>query len=168
MRKYLGVLCIAMALSPVAMAADAASQTIIIPEKADRAYDEYHYAPAVRVGDMVILSGIPAGGPGTYSDQVRRMFQRVEATLKLAGATMDDVVELNTFHANAKTTEEFGTEFQSFLVVHKEFFKNHYPAWTAVGTTALLAKGSPVEMRVVAMIGSGKSVIVQRESATKR
>ena len=36
-------------------------------------------------------------------------------------------------------------------------FPANYPAWTAVGTPALLARGAAVEMRVVAMIGSGKN-----------
>jgi len=41
------------------------------------------------------------------------------------------------------------------LKVHREFFKDHYPAWTAVGTTALYSKDAPMEIRAEAIIGSG-------------
>jgi hypothetical protein len=41
------------------------------------------------------------------------------------------------------------------LKVHREFFKDHYPAWTAVGTSALFSKDAPMEIRAEAVIGSG-------------
>ncbi len=164
MKKHLWI---AAALLPLAwpmaaISAEAPGKTIIIPDKRDYEYDTYHYAPAIRAGDMVIVSGIPAGGPGTYKEQIRRMFRRVAVTLEAAGASMDDVVELTTFHATAKNTEDFRKEFEEFSAVHSEFFTANYPAWTAVGNTTLLSNGAVVEMRVVAMIGSGKNARVVR------
>ena len=41
--------------------------------------------------------------------------------------------------------------------VHHEFFRDHYPAWTAVGTPALFSKGAPMEIRAEAVIGSGRN-----------
>jgi enamine deaminase RidA (YjgF/YER057c/UK114 family) len=140
----------------------APSKTVVIPAGAEHAYDDYHYAPAVRVGDMVIVSGVPAYGADTYAGKIRNMFERVKRTLSAAGADMADVVEITTFHAQATNTEVFQREFDEFLKVHAEFFPSGYPAWTAVGTTALLAKDSPVEMRVVAVIGAGTKVAVER------
>ena len=135
---------------------------IIIPKGMESAYDKYHYAPAVRVGDMVIVSGIPAGGADTYEGKIRNMFEHAKTHLTAAGATMSDVVELTTFHAEARDAETFQQEFAKFLVIHKEYFPDAYPAWTAVGTTALLSPGAPVEMRLVAMIGAGKESKVER------
>ncbi len=164
MKTWLSI-ALSVLLWPIAPAnAEAPAKTIIIPDKRDVEYDSYHYAPAIRVGDTVILSGIPAGGPGTYQEQIRRMFRRVASTLEAAGAGMDDVVELQTFHANAKNTEEFRKEFQEFAVVHGEFFPANYPAWTAIGNAVLLANGAVVEMRVTAVIGAGKNARVIRES----
>jgi len=162
MKTWLTLGFLAAIWPPASPAAEAPGKIIIIPEKRDIEYDTYHYAPAVRVGDMVILSGIPAGGAGPYKEQIRRMFKRVAATLEAAGAGMDDVVELTTFHATARTTEEFRKEFEEFSAVHGEFFTANYPAWTAVGNTTLLANGAVVEMRVVAVIGSGKNARVSR------
>jgi enamine deaminase RidA (YjgF/YER057c/UK114 family) len=145
----------------------APAKTIVIPPRLERAYDNYHYAPAVRVGDTVIVSGIPAGPGEDYEARVRAMFKHLKTTLEAAGATLDDVVEINTFHVGAKDSPAFQAEFKRFLAIHKEYFTSGYPAWTAVGTTALLADGAPVEMRAVAVIGSGKHLFVQRQPAAK-
>jgi len=145
-----------------AVGSGTARKTIVIPAGQGEAYDRYHYAPAVRVGDTVIVSGIPAGGPGSYEDQVRRMFERAKKVLEAAGAEMSDVVEINTFHAQPKDSAAFNAEFERFLVLHKEYFPSGYPAWTAVGTTALLAPGAVLEMRLVAVIGAGGKLKVVR------
>ncbi len=156
----------AAALVTGALAARAGDvpKTVIVPAGTERSYDNWHYAPAVRVGDTVWASGIPASGAPTYEGRIRRMFERTKAVLKDAGADMADVVELTTFHRDAKDTEAFRKEFEEFLKVHKEFFPENYPAWTAVGTTSLLAPDAPVEMKVVAVIGAGKNAKVQRSS----
>lgn len=138
------------------VAKPASDSAIVIPAGRERAYDENHYAPAVRVGYMVIVSGIPAAIGNTYEERIRWMFDRLKLTLEAAGASIEDVVEINTFHRAPKDTAAFDEEFKRFLVVHDEYFHGVYPAWTAVGTTTLLTDGAPVEMRAVAVIGHGK------------
>lgn len=135
---------------------------IVVPPGWQGAYD-YGYAPAVRVGDQVILSGIPAGGPGPYEEKIRRMYERAAELLEASGATFADVVELTTFHLEPTTSEEFGAELERYLPVHREFFGEHRPAWSAVGTTVLLSPTAVVEMRVVAVVGAGEgSRVVER------
>jgi len=75
------------------------------------------------------------------------------------------VVELTTFHANARDTGGFQKEFSEFQRIHHEYFPSGYPAWTAVGITALLAPGAALEMRVVAVIGAGKRLEIKRTAA---
>jgi len=58
-------------------------------------------------------------------------------------------------------------EFARFVAIHRDYFPDHYPAWTAVGVTALLAEGAVVEMRVTAVIGAGKSAEVRRANPPK-
>lgn len=123
----------------------------------EAAYHDWHYTPVVKVGDMVIVSGIPAAGDGTYEEKVRRMFVVLGKQLAQAGATYADVVELTTFHTGPTDPASFQAEFARFAPIHHEFFPSHYPAWSAVGTSALLAPGAVVEMRAVAMIGSGRA-----------
>ena len=162
MHSRAGSLSLALVTLLAAGCAAVPSKTIVIPANFDHAYDEYHYAPAVRFGDTVIVSGIPAGPGPDYETQVRNMFKRLKSTLEAAGATLDDVVEIETFHVGAKDTTTFTAEFERFAPIHKEFFPRGHPAWTAVGTTALLVEGAPVEMRAVAVVGTGKNLKIQR------
>lgn len=163
---------LALALAaPLALVAQEAAveaaptKTVYVPKGLDAAYDEWGYAPAVRVGDLVILSGIPAAGPGDYEAKVRRMYEGAKRLLAQAGATMEDVVELTSFHLGATDAASFQKEFETLSRVHAEYFPAFRPAWSAVGTTALLAPGAALEMRFVAIAGSGARVRVVRESA---
>ena len=147
---------LASAASIPAAVAGQASRTVVIPAGWDAAYDKYHYAPAIRVGDMVFVSGIPADQGATYEEKIHHLFEDLKNTLHAAGAQMEDVVEIDTFHSEVKDTAEFDAEFKTFTSVYNGYFPKGYPAWTAVGTTALLSPGAPVEMRAVAIIGSGR------------
>jgi len=155
----LSVLALALPAAAGDRAAD--ERTIHVPEGWEGAY-EFGYAPLVRVGDWVIVSGIPAGGPGSYEDKIRRMYEHAVHQLAAAGATIDDVVELTTFHLTPKDSPEFRAEFERYMPVHREFFGEHRPAWTAVGTSALLSPSAVVEMRLVAVVGSGENSRVVR------
>jgi enamine deaminase RidA (YjgF/YER057c/UK114 family) len=142
--------------------AEPPQKTVFIPKGWSGAYDDSHYAPVVKVGDLVIVSGVPAGGEGTYEEKVRRMFLRVKSLLAAAGAEMSDVVELQSFHAESRDNAAFRAEIARFLTVHREFFPVGYPAWTAVGTTVLYSPGAVLELRAVAVVGSGKRLEVRR------
>jgi enamine deaminase RidA (YjgF/YER057c/UK114 family) len=167
MPRLPSVLIATLLLSACAIAPTAAHKTIIVPAGRDILYDNYHFAPVMRVGDTVIVSGLPAAKGATYEDKVRNMFEALKRTLAAAGADLADVVEINTFHAQAKDTATFNDEFSRFVKIHAEYFPDHYPAWTAVGTTALLAEGAVVEMRVLAVVGSGRQAEIQRAKPTK-
>jgi enamine deaminase RidA (YjgF/YER057c/UK114 family) len=63
---------------------------------------------------------------------------------------LEDVVELTTFHIDLRG------EVDEFAKVKDEFFPRDYPAWTAVGVTQLALPELLVEIRAVAIAGSGK------------
>ncbi|HEX2253725.1 MAG TPA: Rid family hydrolase [Thermoanaerobaculia bacterium] len=150
------LLAVPLLLSASPARAAGVEREIHVPAGWEGAY-EFGYAPVIRVGDQVIVSGIPAGGEGTYEEKVRRMYERAVDLLTAAGATIDDVVELTTFHPEPRDSAAFHAEFEKYMPIHRDVFGDHRPAWTAVGTTALLSPSAVVEMRVVAVIGSGKS-----------
>jgi enamine deaminase RidA (YjgF/YER057c/UK114 family) len=154
-------LAVAVLTAAPASAQGGVERKIHVPRGWEGAY-EFGYAPVVRVGDWVIVSGIPAGGEGSYEDKVRRMYQRAAELLAAAGATIDDVVELNTFHVQPEGSAAFGEEFRRYMPIHREFFGEHRPAWTAIGGSTLLAPTAVVEMRVLAVVGSGKASEVVR------
>jgi enamine deaminase RidA (YjgF/YER057c/UK114 family) len=147
-----------LAFSPfLASAQGAPSREHFAPRGMEASYHLVHYSPVVKVGDTVTVSGIPAGMGDSYEAKVRHMFESLKAHLATAGATLKDVVELTTYHAGPTDPQAFGAEFAKFAPIHHEFFPRHYPAWTAVAVSALLQPGAPVEMRAVAVIGSGRA-----------
>lgn len=152
-RVVLLAVCVALA-SLSANAQQAPTREHLAPPGWEGSYHGLHYTPVLRVGDRVIVSGIPAIEGDTDEAKIRWAFQQMEAHLKAAGATMADVVELQSFHV-ATDHDDFRRRVEPVLKVHREFFKDHYPAWTAVGTTALFSKGAPMEIRAEAIIGSG-------------
>lgn len=154
MRRAIPFLLVLLAVAGTA-AAQPATREHLAPAGWEGSYHGLHYSPVVKIGDRVIVSGIPASEGASDEDKIRWMFQQLEAHLRSAGATLEDVVELQSFHV-ARDHAEFRTRIEPVLKVHREFFKDHYPAWTAVGTTALFSGNAPMELRAEAIIGSGR------------
>ncbi|MDX1444240.1 MAG: Rid family hydrolase [Gammaproteobacteria bacterium] len=122
----------------------------IIPERWQQTYEEWAYAPAVRTGNRLVLSGVPAAGPGGVEKQVERAYAVIDGLLNEAGFDRSHIIELTTFHV-VSNTEELTANLMEYEKAHKRYFEGHaYPAWSAVGVTALLSPGATVEIRVVA------------------
>ncbi|HEX4912224.1 MAG TPA: RidA family protein [Permianibacter sp.] len=133
----------------------AVSKYLVNPGNTQRVYEQWHYAQAARVGDTIWVSGQPGAGAGAndIEGQTRAVFTRMKAVLEAAGASLDDVVELTSYHLNIAELDKVGK-------VKDEFMPNHYPAWTAIGTPALLMPDALIEIKAVAVVGSGKRVQV--------
>jgi enamine deaminase RidA (YjgF/YER057c/UK114 family) len=79
--------------------------------------------------------------------QMRQAYLEVGQVLEAAGAGWRDVVSMTTYHVGMREHIEAMGE------IHKEFVTTEpYPAWTAVGVTALFDVDSIVEIQVVARI----------------
>jgi enamine deaminase RidA (YjgF/YER057c/UK114 family) len=123
-----------------------------------RAHDEVGYAPARRAGDTLYVSGAivfraPDEGrdAAAFEAQVRRTLTHLNRTLAAAGATMNDVALINSFHV-WEGPDFSGTKDQQIEViarVWREFSEGPRPAWTAVGTTGLLGQGGVVEIQLI-------------------
>jgi reactive intermediate/imine deaminase len=106
------------------------------------------YSQAVRAGDTVWVSGqIPLDPKtkelvgGGIEAQVHQVFKNLEAIVKAAGATFDDVVKATVFL----------TDMSHFGLVNKimaEYFREPYPARAAVGV-ASLPRGAQVEVECI-------------------
>ncbi|GAB3345986.1 Rid family hydrolase [Lysobacter tyrosinilyticus] len=131
----------------------------LAPQGWEGSYYSIHYTPVMKIGDRVIVSGIPALEGDTEEARIRWAFTELKRHLEVAGATMEDVVELQSFHL-ARDHDEFRARFATVEKVHAEFFHDRYPAWTAVGTSALYSEGAPMEIRAEAIIGSGRAAKV--------
>src|SRR5256885_1812626 len=132
------------------------ARTLINPGSTKVLYDNYHFSQATRVGDMIWVSGQvglepnmrPAKG---LTEQSRLAFGGLKTVLEAAGASLGDVVELVTFHIDLRGGSS------EFVKVKDEFFPKDYPSWSAVGVTQLAMPELLVEIRAVAVAGSGLS-----------
>ena len=134
-------------------------EVVIHSARGQQAYDEFKYAPARRAGDFLYISGVVAGPRGAdqrdaaaFTEQTRRAFRGIQAMLKAEGLGFADVVMVNTFHVwngpGFKGTRD--EQFAAFAKAKDEFMSAPHPAWTAVGTTGLLADDGVVEIQMIA------------------
>lgn len=126
---------------------------VIVPEDRRSSYENWGYAPAIRVGDTIYVSGVVSGlvGEGSYEERYARGFRRalehIESVLKEAGASLDDVIDITSFHTDLQRQLEVAVK------VRMEVMSPPHPAWTAVGTTALATPDGQTEIRVIAYVG---------------
>ena len=147
MMRLLWALAIVSAVLPAGGAAQEVER--IVPGRWRGTYDNFHYAPAVRVGNMLYLSGLVGtsrNGPNDIQAQSRRIFEAMEQVLAEAGANLSDVVELTTYHV------DMGETVGGFMEIKDEFILEPYPTWTAVGVERLFLESALVEVKVVAAL----------------
>jgi len=110
------------------------------------------YCRAVRIGNVIEVAGTTATvdgqvvGKGDPYLQSKVAFEKIEAALKEAGASMADVVRTRMFVTDISQWEAYGK-------AHGEFFKTIKPAATMVEVKALIDPDMMVEIEVSAIIG---------------
>ena len=112
-------------------------------------YAETRLSPAVRVGDLLFVSGCT--GADLYPDdaraQIRQAYRYVGEVLAAGGASWDDVVSITTCHVDLRA------HIDDVLEIHREFVtKQPYPAWTGFGVTELYEPGAILEVSVIARV----------------
>src|SRR5258705_12867282 len=109
--------------------------TAIVPTFMKAVSDNFQFSPAVRVGSHILVSGIIGVDfqgrlPADFRSQAENVLATLEAIVSEAGATMDDVVSLNSYHVG---------DLQSQLAQLAEVKAGRlgappYPIWTGVGS----------------------------------
>lgn len=123
----------------------------IIPQGMEYVYDRIHYAPAVRVGDTIYVSGqIGRDDNGQLVEgteaQIVQAFENLKKVLAAAGAQLSDIVDLTTFHTDMR-------DLQLFMQVRDRYLTQDFPAWTAIGAASLGgAPGYLIEIKAVAVL----------------
>jgi enamine deaminase RidA (YjgF/YER057c/UK114 family) len=126
----------------------------VIPSDWTNFYAETNIPAAVWAGDTLRVSSHAGESPDDVfpedpEEQLRGAFRNIGSTLKAAGATWSDVVEINSFHIGLRGQADF------LLRVAAEFLTPPYPAWTPVGVTDLWPPEAVVEIRCVAIANRG-------------
>ncbi|WP_043062252.1 RidA family protein [Brucella anthropi] len=122
----------------------------IFPADRSALYDKHRYSAAIRSGDLLFVSGqVGSRSDGTpepdFAKQVQLAFDNLEATLKAAGATFDDIVDITSFHTDPEN------QFEAILQVKDRIFSAPpFPNWTAIGVNWLA--GFDFEIKVIARL----------------
>ncbi|QLQ28839.1 RidA family protein [Pseudoxanthomonas mexicana] len=123
---------------------------VVFPAGRQALYEHHRYSPAVRADGFLFVSGQVGsredGSPEPdFEAQVRLAFANLQATLRAAGCSLDDIVDVTTFHTDPER------QFDTVLAVKDDMFPQApYPSWTALGVTWLA--GFDFEIKVVARL----------------
>lgn len=109
------------------------------------------FSEAVRVGNMLYLSGQVGNKPGTLElveggieAESKQVMENIKAILEANGTSFEHAVKLSVF---IDDIEEWG----AFNKVYVEYFPNKKPARSALGADGL-ALGAAVEVECIAFI----------------
>ena len=110
------------------------------------------FSAAVRVGNMLYLSGQIGVVPGTrqladtgITGQVRQALENIKATLAYAGSSLERVVKCTVFLGDIK-------DFAAMNAVYTTYFPKDPPARSTVAGSGL-ALGARVEIECLATVG---------------
>jgi len=110
------------------------------------------YSQAIAAGDMLFLSGQVALDPATgalveggIEAQTTRVLRNLEAVLRAAGATLDDVVKTTVFMTDL-------SQFTAMNTTYATFFTRAPPPARATVQVAALPRGALVEIEAIARI----------------
>ncbi len=122
----------------------------IFPANRHSLYEAHRYSAAIRSGDLLFVSGqVGSREDGTpepdFERQVRLAYDNLTAVLRAAGASLDDVVDVTTFHTDPST------QIETVMKVREAVLGGApYPNWTAVGVNWLA--GFDFEIKAIARI----------------
>ncbi|MCD6452337.1 MAG: hypothetical protein J7L64_08270 [Acidobacteria bacterium] len=109
------------------------------------------YSQAVKVGNLVFVSGQVAIDPktgklhsGSLKEQVEIIMRNIGNILKVAGGGLEDIVQTTIYLSDISKFSEVNKAYASF-------FQRDYPARVTVGVSSLPG-GAEVEIAVIAFI----------------
>ena len=146
MHKFSMVLPLLAMAAPL-QAKDA--QDVLMPEDPEAAafQSAVGFADAVIAGDKIYLSGViaaPRPGESDLKPAFTRAFDRIGRTLERAGVGWDDVIDLTSYHTDLQSS------INDMVEVKNLYIKAPFPAWTAIGISALYEADGVVEIKIVA------------------
>lgn len=110
------------------------------------------FSDAVRVGNLLFLSGKIGNVPGTMElapggiqGETRQTLENIKASLERLGSSMAEVVKCTVFLADI-------SEWAAMNEVYVQYFPSNPPARSALGSSGL-ALGARTEIECIATVG---------------
>jgi enamine deaminase RidA (YjgF/YER057c/UK114 family) len=145
-------LLVMLAVSTVALPSFAqdSRRLDIVPPSMEVLNERYHYSPAVRVGNLLFVAGQVGRNKNLKviegkERQLVQAFENLQTVLSEAGADFDDIVEIVTYHTNME-------DLPLVLKVKDRYFKNRFPAWTALEVKGLSMPELEFEIKATAYL----------------
>lgn len=150
-----GVFFFALVSCAPAAPSPAVPDPVFLPS-VDQAMRGLPFSDAVRVGDLLFLSGklgtIPGKtelAPGGIAAETRQALENIKATLLANGSSLDRVVKCTVMLADIR-------EWAAMNDVYAPYFPNHRPARSSFGASGLALNGR-VEIECIAAVGPRSS-----------
>ena len=112
-------------------------------------FKKFGYSPAVRAGDFLYVAGQiglnPDGSmPANDEGQIVNAFDRLKIVLEEAGASLDDIVELVSYHVGLQN------HLGKFVEIKGRYIREPFPTWTSLEIAGLARPGLIIELKAVA------------------
>jgi len=150
--KHFGLFALTLLISIAQAGARQDARVLLSPDPEEAKFQaEWGYASAIRVGDMLYLSGVVAGvrkGETDLTLGYERAFKKIGETLKSAGASWDDVIDITTFHT------DLTTQMPAIVAVKNRYIRAPFPAWTAMQVARLIPNNGITEIKIMARVSS--------------
>lgn len=116
-------------------------------------FEKARYSPAVAANGFLFISGqvgfaLDGTMPDDLEQQADNAFLRLRELLRLHGLSFSDLVDLVTYHVDIQS------RFDRFVTVKNRHIEQDFPAWTAVGVTALARPAMQIEIKATALFPS--------------
>jgi enamine deaminase RidA (YjgF/YER057c/UK114 family) len=122
-----------------------------------------------KVGNLLFVGGqVPIGqdgrviGPHDIATQTREVFTNIAAVLAEGGASMSDVVRLNTYYRFPGTGPEEDAYWKAMTNVRLEFLADPGPAATAVRVVGFARENTLIEVEAIAAVPDEEGRTLER------
>jgi reactive intermediate/imine deaminase len=116
-------------------------------------YEPYRLSQAIRVGDLLFVSGQAAIDPqgelvgvGDFEAQAEQTFRNLERVLQAGGSGLDRIVKVTIFLTDM-------SNFPKIVELRGRWFSQPYPADTIVEVSSLALPELEIEIEAVAVAG---------------
>lgn len=127
-----------------------AARQNIVPKDMANIQERFHYHPAVKVGNLVFVAGQVGRNDKLEviegkEAQFVQAFENLKKVLDAAGTSLENLVEMVTYFTDMR-------DLTLFIQVKDRYITRNYPAWTAIGTSALAMPGLLIEIKCIALV----------------